>query len=670
VGARRGQVIRDALDGRSGAIPARTHGRRQRCLAIAFTVVAVFYSGRLVKLQLVEGDGWSARRLAQSVDQETIPASRGEILDRDGQPLAADDTRYQAFLAAEELELDRGAVMRAIDAVLNLSPERRMALETADSDWTSIAKGVTDEERTRLASSIGPGVHFEPHPARSYPQGAIARRLVGRIGPDGEGTSGLELYLDSLLRGEAGTVAIRVDGRRGGYRPPDATISEPRPGLDVVLTIDPELQRIAENGLRSALARTGSSAGDIILMNPRTGELLAVASEREGAAQGYVPAFSDPYEPGSTAKPFLLAALLSEGLVDLDEVIDVEGGQLRAGRRTIRDVHGYDRLTVREVIAQSSNVGAAKLSERVRPLVQQSYLRDFGFGMPTLVDYPGEAAGRLRRAADWTALSPASHAMGYELSVTSLQLAAAYGVIANDGKLMRPMLIREIRDQNGEVVRRFEPRVVRQVIRPEIAEVVGGVLADVVADGTGSLAAMASLRVAGKTGTAKLAADGRYVQGRYRASFVGYAPADDPRVVILTRLEDPVRGSFYGGAIAAPTSQATLAAALATRGGRLDRRLVVSDAPPRRWSTVRRAAEPDGPFIFAVGGVEQVWDAPDETTQRMIGVPDLTGLPLRAAVARLHELGLRVEWHGRGAVAAQNPAPGGAVAHGSTVVLR
>ena len=220
----------------------------------------------------------------------------------------------------------------------------------------------------------------------------------------------------------------------------------------MVLTIDSDLQRIAENELQRAIDQTGAKSGDIVLLDPRTGELLAVASERHETPPGQIPAFVEPYEPGSTVKPFLLASLLNEGLVDLDEIIDVEGGVLTMGRRTIRDVHGYDTLSVREVIAQSSNVGAAKLSQRLSAALQHRYLRDFGFGMRTQIGYLAESSGRLTRPQSWTSVSAASHAIGYEISTSSLQLVAAYGALANDGVLMQPMLVKEIQDESGQVV--------------------------------------------------------------------------------------------------------------------------------------------------------------------------------------------------------------------------
>lgn len=666
-----GRRIFEALDGRPDPVSPRTRSRRHRCLTCTFSIVAVLYAGRLGHLQLVLGDELRDRARAQSREERVIPASRGEIVDRNGQSLVADDTRYHAYLAPRELNdaRSREEVMAAIEAVLDLPPARRARLASVTQGWQTIAAAVTDEERTRLVASIGAGLRFEPNAARRYPRGGVARRLIGSIDEDGVGRSGLELYLDPWLRGTAGVRRVRVDAKKGEYRSPHDVLTEARPGYDVTLTIDAGLQRIAETELARVLETTRASGGDIIIYDPRNGEILALASEKVDAVQDAVPAFSDPYEPGSTAKPFLLAALLNEGLVDLDESIDVEGGEFRDRFRVINDVHGFDELSVRDVIIQSSNVGAAKLSERLSASVQHGYLRDFGFGMPTRIGYPGESSGELRRPGEWSKLSAASLAMGYEMSTTSLQLVAAYGALANDGVLMRPTLIREVRDHEGRVIFEAEPIEVRRVVRSEVAREVTGVLEAVVRDGTAKLAGMARLAVAGKTGTARLSIDGRYVSGRYRASFVGYAPADDPSVVILTRLEDP-KGAYYGGVIAAPTSQATLQAALATRVASVDRRLVASGLRPRRWAGATPDGSAEGPFIFAVGEGRRMWPAQRPDEKPSIEVPNLTGLPLRSAVARLHELGLRVEWRGVETVREQDPAPGRELTWGGTVVLR
>jgi hypothetical protein len=263
----------------------------------------------------------------------------------------------------------------------------------------------------------------------------------------------------------------------------------------VVLTIDAGLQEIAEDALSRAIESSGASGGDVLIVDPRTGDLLAVASRRHDGSLK-VPAFTDPFEPGSTAKPFLLASLLSEGLVSLTDSIDVMHGVFKDGRRVIRDVHPYDKLTVAEVVRYSSNVGAALLSKRLSYDMQHKYLRDFGFGLPTGIDYPAESSGLLRRPDRWSGLSQASLAMGYEISVTSLQLVMAYAALANGGRLLRPRLLKEVRSHTGEVLERWDPQTIRRVIDERVASQITEVLTSVVEGGTGTRAAMTTLSVA------------------------------------------------------------------------------------------------------------------------------------------------------------------------------
>ena len=644
---------------------SRSVRMRLRFLGLGFVILSVAYAGRLVQLQLVQADEWRAVAEDQQAARQEIPARRGMIVDRNGRALAEDGQEHIAYLAPRELE-DFDAAVEAVGRLLALSPREERRLRTKDNGWVRIPRRLSNVERDRVEGAIRTGVHFETIRTRNYPEGPLGRGLLGAVGSEGRGATGLELEYDTLLVGTPGAVLTRVDGLGGTYRLPDAQLEAPEPGHDVELTIDARLQAIAEDALTRGLAETGASGGDILLLDPRTGEILALASRR-GDGSDKVPAFTDPYEPGSTLKPFLLAAVRSERAAALDDTIDVERGVLHEGRRVVRDVHPYDLLTVAQVVQYSSNVGAAKLAKLLRPSVHYRYLRDFGFGLSTGVEHPSESAGLLRRPSSWSGLSQTSLAMGYEISVTSLQLAAAYGALANGGVLMKPYLVREIRDAEGRTVFRRDPQALRRVVDEGVAAEVSQVLASVVASGTGTGAALSRLAVAGKTGTARLTFDGRY-EYRYASSFVGFTPADDPQLVVLTKLEDP-QGKYYGGTVAAPIIQSMLQAALATRGIVLDRRLAVAASTPRRWTAPETMRE-EGPFIFAVGRDVEMWPAAAALEDARRPLPDLRGLPLRAAAARLHELGFRVEATGFGRVSAQQPDPGRAVARGATVILR
>ncbi len=657
------------------ALRERRQRMRHRCMQVLMVVMAFVYTFRLGQLQIVQAAEHREKQIAQSTEWRPIAAPRGRIMDRHGRVLAAPDELFQVYVAVNELALDRNEVLDAISEVVEVPPDRRAAVETSTNGWTMVAKDVTVEERLELEVAVRRGLHFDSRVSRDLPYGHLARNMLGEIGTDGVGVTGLELALDELLTGIEGQEEMQMDGLGNLFALPGGQVIEPVPGHDVVLTIDSDLQMIAENELQRAITTTKSTGGDIVLLNPRNGEILAIASQRKNASADDVPALTSPYEPGSTMKPFLLSALLEEELADLEEVIDTQGGYLRTGRRVIRDVAKFDSLTVRDFLKESSNVAAAKLSERMEPPIQHKYLRNFGFGIRSRLGYLSESHGRLQRPDKWTSLSPASLAMGYEVSVTSLQLALAYGALANEGVLMQPHLVKQIRHPAGQVVEQSEPAVVRRVVTEETANTVRGVLTEVVQEGTGALAQMAELSVAGKTGTARLATNGGYAYRRYRATFVGFAPADDPRIVVLTRLEDPGGKAYYGGAIAAPTSRAALQAALATNSAQIDPRLVVSTPSVGNWSEMMQPEATDGVAIFASNLLtDSEFGSPEGDgimdDAIMTALPDLTGLSPRTAAARLHGLGLRVEWHGRGVVVGQTPEPGAALERGGTVILR
>ena len=641
-------------------ISRRTHGRRTQLLAAGLAVLATTFVSRAAQLQIVQGDRWEASVWTQTTETVELPAARGAVYDRNGKALALSRQEYRAFFAPSQ-SADPQRDVQTIAAILDLSRSQASRLLSRSSGWIAIAQ-VSMGQRDALASAVGPGVEFEPVLTRVYPEGDLARSLLGTVTADGDGRSGLELVLDTLLRGTPGELVGRRDARGELYPMPTKPARPALPGRDVYLTIDADLQAIAEAALEAALEQTGSSGGDILMADPRTGELLAVASLREGSA-GSVPAFTSPYEPGSTLKPFLLATLLGENIVDLDDRVYAEGGEYRTAHRVIRDVHPYDTITVAEVIQYSSNIGAAKLSMRIEPGQQYRYLRDFGFGTPTGVDFPGESPGLLRRPNQWSALSQASLAIGYEMLTTSLQLLSAYGALANGGVLFEPMLVREIRAGNEEHDWRFEPRPIRRVLDQETAHRVSRVLEAVVGEGgTGTEASLSTLEIAGKTGTARIATGGNYRDRRYAASFVGYTPADDPQLVIMAKLEDP-KGSVYGGVTAAPLTRAVVQAILATRGrGLIETDLGTHARGRLDWDARARAS----PFRFAAAeGAAEPRQEPGD-----LRLPDVNGLETRVAAARLHALGLRVELRGTGRVSHQEPSAGTRVVRGATILLR
>jgi len=655
---------------------APQYALRRRLLLAGLMAAAVAVLVRGFQLQVVEGEGWSARAAEQQRQRLELPAPRGTIYDRNGVPLAASQVAYRVAVAPRELT-DRTAAAQRLREALGLSAAEAKRAVDVRRRWVVLPGRFDAVTRQRLDGMRG--VYFEQVVERVYPYGELALELLGRVSPEGRALGGLELAFDSILSGRPGLAVRRRDVR--GVEIPGSMLSvvEPVPGHDIYLTIDHDLQEIAHEALREAVAETGALGGEMLLVDPATGEVLAAASRSAEGPTAWRAAL-DPYEPGSTLKPFFVAALLAEGRATLEDRVYAEEGRYTYAGRTVSDVHGYGWLTVREALSVSSNVAMVKLSERLVPAVQYGYLRDFGFGSPTGVTYPAEAAGVLRRPVHWSRYSQGSLAIGYEVGVTPLQMVMAYGALANGGVLMEPRLVREVRARDGRTVARYPARAVRRVVSPEVARAVSEALVEVVEAGTGREAGLGTFRVAGKTGTARRFENGRYTGAGHTASFAGFFPAVDPQLAFLVKLDRP-RGAYYGGAAAAPVTRATLAAALAARSTTLDRRAVASsvgeavemeqavevkEAGLGDAAGARRLPPAPGPYIFALDASGATRYAPKAPTASR-PVPDVTGLPVRDAVRRLHARGFRVEVEGVGVVKGMVPA-GGRTADPGTVV--
>ena len=636
----------------------------------ALLLVAVALIARAAQVQLWQGSAWRARAERQQIATADIPAPRGRILDATGATLAESRELVRLSVAPSEVR-KRDALTRALTAA-GVSKEWVARARDRKRAWVTIpGRFLPTDVAPALALR---GVYAEPVVERVYTPSEATRRLVGRVDFDGSPLDGLELSLDSVLRGTPGRATMLRDAKGRRFESPTAPGVPSRPGHTVILTINHELQGIAERALEDAVAKMGADGGDILMMNPHTGELLAMASRRirgdsAGGSATAATALTEPFEPGSTLKPFIAAAVLGRGRTRPDEVIDTHDGKLELHGRLIEDVHKARRMTVRDVITHSSNIGIATLAARLTPREEFETLRDLGFGAPTGLPVASEAAGTLREPKAWSLQSPASLAMGYEIAITPVQLAAAYATLANGGELVEPALIKEIRTEDGALRYRHERRVVRRVMSREVANTVRQMLADAVEEGgTAVKAGLASFSVAGKTGTARRFLVGRkgYAEGQYVASFVGLFPSDKPQYVILVKIDNP-DGNYYGGSTAAPVSRSVLQAALAARNAALDRNALTSEGTRAGGASTGEDEMPamtDGsvPMIVSLASNRP---APPPA-RRTREVPDVRNMPLRSAVRSLHRAGFRVQLAPgpRGQTA---PAAGTVLSAGSTV---
>lgn len=653
---------------RRGNREARPRPWRRRLLLGAWLACACAISLRAAQIQVVQGDQWRGLAAGQHREAQTLAAPRGTILDREGTPLGVTRERTRVNIAPREVR-NAEALQGLLADVLGVSTSRAVRLSTSGTGWNAAGLYVPGV-RDRLAGT--PGVHMDRVFQRYYPHGDLAGGVLGVV-LEGEGRGGIEREFEQWLRGTPGRQVIARDNVGAPIPGEKVTLQAPRAGGEVVLTLDMDLQEIAQEALLEAIERHEARGGDVLITDPYTGEILALFSIQDGHA-GALSAVNTPFEPGSTLKPFTVAGLLKEGLASLNDTVDVGDGTWEHAGRTIHDTHTKGLMTVRDALRVSSNVGIAKAALPMTPGVQYENLRDFGFGTLTGIELPGEAAGTLRRPDRWTAQSPASLAIGYEIAVTPLQMAMAYGALANGGLLMRPMLVKELRDPDGTVIESFEPVVVRRVIDERSARAIGAALVDVVEDGTGTSARLGSFQVAGKSGTARFSSGGKYQVGEYSSSFVGYFPADNPQLVVFVKLDRP-RGSYYGGAVAAPVTRATMEAALAANSAHLDRRALLeslrnapSRIPAQLISTfASRSLEPALPPFANAMGIDGVARVP---VDGRVALPDVSGLPTRIAIRHLHRLGLRVAQVGIGDIIRSVPSAGSLVSPGDTIRLR
>lgn len=672
--------------------------RRSR-IGFAHTLLALFaltVIGRAALVQLYQGPTWRARAERQQLAPKEVPAPRGEIRDAAGLVLAQSREMLQLEIAPREIRSSERAALRRALLAARVKPEWVARAMDARRPWVTLPGRFLAEDIaavTRLR-----GVHVTPASVRTYAMSEGTRRLVGRVDAQNRPLDGLELALDSLLRGTAGSATLVRDIRGRSFESPTSPRVVAKPGSTIVLTLNHDLQEIAEHALADAVGQMGAEGGDIVILDPHTGDILAMASRRTDVRSTAATALTEPFEPGSTLKPFIAAGLLARGRARETDVVNTGDGTLELEGRVIRDEHLVGRASLASVLQWSSNIGIVKFAQRLTPREQFEVLRDFGFGTPTGVPYPSEAAGVLREPARWSKQSGASLAMGYEISVTPLQLALAYAAIANGGELLEPALVKEVQSPEGDTRYRHERRVVRRVLTPDLAARIRTMLLNVVERGTAIEADLNQFLIAGKTGTPRRNVDGRYAAEQYNPNFVGMFPGDAPQYVIVVKLTNPrdERGRYYGGSTAAPLTKTILQAAIAARDAALDREKLAASA------RAAAAARPDSALLASNelalqqqnGGARQSDSALSSPSPLRVQptsaiatqlvslsqprasaptrdprpVPDVRGLDLREAVYALHGAGFRVQLV-KGANGETAPAAGALTAPGSLVRL-
>jgi cell division protein FtsI (penicillin-binding protein 3) len=630
--------------------------------ALGFAVWAVAIEARLVWLQIARHDALVEWGTSQRQKEAPLDPRRGDIVDRTGRALALSVDADRVFAVLREVKAPEATAQALCDALDDCDDAEKAKFEQAlrqRRGWVLLRRQIGPSESRRIRDLDLPGIVLEADSRRYYPNRELAAHILGYVGVDNKGLAGIEQTYDSRIRGREGTVLLETDARQRAFsrveRPPTA-------GATLELTIDAQLQYIAERELRAAVAEEDADGGTIVMMNPGTGDVLATANyptfnpNAFGRYQNKPEvrrnrAVQEIYEPGSTFKIVTASAAIEEHAFDAADVIDVSAGAIRIGSRVIKDVHRYGPLSFVDVLVKSSNVGAIKIGDRVGAARLGDYVRRFGFGKRACGDLPGETPGMLSDSSAWSTSTLASVSMGYEIGVTPIQMAAAVSAVANGGELLQPRVVRAIRtgSQRTESARATP----RRAIKAETASDLVGIMEQVVERGTAKAAAVPGYTVAGKTGTAAKIVNGLYSKQFYHASFVGFVPSRAPALTILVVIDSPRRGRIYGGAVAAPVFSRVAAAAL-----RYLRIPPTINAPP----PVLVAASPDdGAAAGLMSAIERVNAPVDDGLDVQTGpptLPDLRGLGAREAARRLARLGLTARLSGDGVVVQQDPEPG------------
>lgn len=527
-------------------------------LAFGFTLVSL----RLVQIMLVDHEKYQDLAIANHLRRIELPPHRGAIVDANFNTLAQTRIINDIYLDGQDLK-DPEETLHQIEQILEVPANSLVKTYNPANRYWSLRKDVDEKMVIALRDLKLRNLIIEEKSVRSYPNGSHASHIIGFLGDDGKGVSGIEKQMNTYLRGIPGEIWIEKD-RKGkeiaAYRRKDI---QPVDGMQVALTIDLSIQHIVEDQLDKLVQKYQPNGAFVIVMRPRTGEILAMANrptfdpnERKGAKPEQMRnrSITDTFEPGSTFKVVSIAAALNEGVVTLGTPIFCENGQFYYGGYTLHDHEHFGNLTVNEVIAHSSNIGTAKIALNLGQEKLFSYLQAFGFGKTTnVLARQGESPGILRPLSQWSKISITRVPMGQGVAATPIQMITAMSTIANGGALMTPRIIKQVNDSEGRVVEVYSPRMIRQVVAPSTARMMTQALQDVVSDqGTAAAAAVPGFTVAGKTGTAQKFVNGEYSKEKYVASFVGYLPAENPQFVMLVMVDEPKGKQYYGGQVSAP----------------------------------------------------------------------------------------------------------------------
>lgn len=621
-----------------------------------FGLLFLTLTGRAFYLQILKHE--ELIKKAEKQHQRIVPLTpaRGDILDRNGTPLAVSVEMDSCYAEPRHIQDPEGTAA-VLAPYLGSNVQELHKKLASGKGFVWLERFLTPERSRRLKELKLRGIGFSPESKRYYPNSEVAAHVIGFTGLDPNGLEGVELRYDSIILGNTGYLVTERDALGRNIAPTDALVKKSEPGKSIFLTLDKNIQYIAERELAKAVTESQAKAGMALVMESSSGKILGMANfptfnpnaySHYSHAQLRNRVVADSFEPGSTFKVFLIASALEEKIIKTTDVFNCENGSYKIADRTIHDTHSYANLSVPDILKYSSNIGAAKIGFKLGDDRLFRYLRSFGFGERSGIDLPGESPGNLRDNRRWYGVDLATISFGQGVSASAVQLAAAFSAIANGGTLMKPYIVERIVDGNGQDVQKFEPQAVRRVISEDTAQKVTKIMEGVTTNGgTGLNAAVDGFRVAGKTGTAQKVdpVTRGYSATKRTASFIGFIPTDKPRLTILVVIDEP-KTSSYGGVVAAP----------AFRGIALNSLCYLKIPPQERISRTAKAVEnkPD-PFATKSDSSEgNLLDMPDDG-----GVmPNFQGMSMRRVLQVMEKRNINIRLLGSGRATEQNPPPG------------
>ena len=651
-----------------------------RLLLILIFVVFIFIALaiRLVNIQVVKSDELSYFAKRQNTCTDIIKADRGFIFDRNDVLLVYNRNDYSFYADMRMLpRTEKEKIARLFSKVTGKNKRYYQNLLNVTGKTICIEKKLPFEKSLELFEYKNPAFFYVEEPTSVFQYGSLASHVLGYVDGEYKGVNGVSKSFDHILKGEAGSRMVERNAMGELISITEDQTRTPIPGNDIYLTIDKRFQVIVEEELKKALDLTSGVSATCIVMNPNSGEILAMANISDYDPNNYWKyndyerknrAITDSYEPGSTFKAISMAVLLEDKACSENESLNVENGVFKFRSNYIRDSHKFDYLTVRGIFEESSNIGMAKLIQRMSDEKYYDHVRSFGFGTFTSISLPGEVTGKLRDITEWSKLTKTYMSFGYGISVTPLQLTTAFCALVNGGILYQPQIVKKQVDKNGNLIKEDTPVVVRRVISENTSQRMRKLFKGVVENGTGKLAKIDSIEIGGKTGTSKIIVNGKYSDDKYYSSFVGFYPVEKPELVCYVLINEP-KGKYYGGLVAAPVFKEILTRILSLKQNNssqpvkeIEIKSANNEAVDNKSESIVQEAnskinDQSNNSLFISDNMKNI-------------MPDLKGKTIKEALMILNDLGVRFSISGSGVVIEQSLTPGSTVNTKKTCILK